>query len=86
MSTTMSHNSPHRNQLARWNTFPDTSLGISGVVTHGRCWHRNKECRLYLGPTNRDVTVSRVAEMTAGEAKACGYGLCFECHRLLTSA
>jgi hypothetical protein len=43
----MSHSRPAPEQLARWEGFPDTSLGISGVVTHGRCWHRSTECSLY---------------------------------------
>ena len=37
--------------------------------------------------TNRLVTVGPVEEMTAGEAKADGYGLCSECRQwLLTTA
>lgn len=87
MSTTMSHSSPAREQRARWDTFPDTSLGISGVVTHGRCWHRSIDCSRYRATTaNRHVTVGPVVPMTAGDAKEDGYGLCSECHKLLTSA
>ncbi len=81
----MSHSRPSREQLAKWDIFPDTSLGISGVSTHGRCWHRSTDCSLYQGATNRAVTVGPVEEMTAGEAKAHGYGLCSRCLKLLTS-
>jgi hypothetical protein len=86
MSKTMSHSRPGPEQLARWDRFPDTSLGISGVSTHGRCWHRGTDCALYRGATNRAVTVGPIEEMTAGEAKARGYGLCSGCLKLLTSA
>jgi len=41
----MSHDSPDPAQLARWNTFPDTSLEISGVGGHGRCWHGVRSAR-----------------------------------------
>ena len=66
MSTTMSHSRPGPEQLARWDRFPATSLGISGVVTHGRCWHRSTDCALYQATTNRSVTVGPVVSMTAG--------------------
>jgi len=86
MSKTTSHSPPGPEQLARWDRFPDTSLGISGVSTHGRCWHRSINCSLYRATTNRPVTVGPVEKMTAGEAKAHGYGLCSRCLKLLTSA
>ena len=59
---------------------------ISGVSTHGRCWHRGTDCPRYRATTNRPVTVGPVVRMTAGEAKALGYGLCSGCLKLLTSA
>jgi hypothetical protein len=86
MSTTMSHSRPHPVQLARWDKFPDTSLGISGVITHGRCWHRSTECSFYRATTNRDVTVGRVVRMTARKAKRLDFGLCSGCLKWLTSA
>jgi hypothetical protein len=86
MSTTMSHSRPDPEQLARWDRFPDTSLRISGVSTHGRCWHRSTDCPRYRATTNRPVAVGPVVPMTAGEAKARGYGLCSGCLKLLTSA
>jgi hypothetical protein len=86
MSKTMSHSRPDPEQLARWDRLPDTSLGISGVSTHGRCWHQSADCPLYRATTNRPVTVGPVEEVTAGEAKAHGYGLCSWCLKLLTSA
>ena len=82
----MSHSRPDPEQLARWDRFPDTSLQISGVTTHGRCWHRSTDCSRYRATTNRSVTVGPVVPMTAGEAKTLGYGLCSECLKLLTSA
>jgi hypothetical protein len=76
----MSHSRPGPEQLARWEGFPDTSLGMSGVVTHGRCWHRNTDCPLYQATTNRStVTVGRVESMTARQAKDQGWGLCSKC-------
>jgi len=86
MSTTMSHSRPDQEQLRSWDRLPDTSLGISGVTTHGRCWHRSTDCPLYRATTNRPVTVGPVVPMTADEAKARGYGLCAGCLKLLTSA
>ena len=86
MSKTMSHSRPDPEQLARWDRLPDTSLGISGVSTHGRCWHQSADCPLYRATTNRQVTVGPVEEVTAGEAKAHGYGLCSWCLKSLTSA
>jgi hypothetical protein len=85
MSTNMSHSRPDPAQLARWDGLPDTSLGASGVVTNGRCWHQSIDCPLYRATTNRPVTVGRVVPMTAGEAKAGDWGLCYRCHKLLTS-
>ena len=83
----MSHSRPAPEQLARWDRFPDTSLGISGVTsTQGRCWHRSTDCPLYRATTNRSVTVGQVVSMTAGEAKAHRYGLCSGCLKLLTNA
>jgi hypothetical protein len=75
----MSHSRPGPEQLARWEGFPDTSLGISGVVTHGRCWHRSIDCSLYRATTNRLVTVGPVERTTARQAKDHGWGLCSEC-------
>ncbi len=86
MSTTNDHSRPAPEQLDRWGRFPDTSLERSGVVTRGRCWHESTDCQGYQGPTNRQVTVGPVKEMTAGEAKAHGYGLCWWCFKRLTSA
>jgi hypothetical protein len=86
MSKIMSHSQPDPEQRARWDRFPDTSLGISGVGTRGRCWHRSTDCPLYRATTNRPVTVGPVEEMTAGDAKARGYGLCSGCLKPLTSA
>jgi hypothetical protein len=86
MSKTMSHSQPAQEQLARWNRFPDTSLGISGMTTRGRCWHESTDCPLYRATTNRPVKVGPVVPMTAGEAKALGYGLCGRCFKRLTSA
>jgi hypothetical protein len=74
-----SHSLPGPEQLARWDSFPHTSLGQSGIVGRGRCWHRGTDCRLYRGATNRPVTRGPVEEMTAGEAKGRGYGLCASC-------
>ena len=85
MSTAMSHSRPDPEQLARWDRFPDTSFGISGVSMHGRCWHLSTDCPRYRATTNRPVTVGPVVPMTAGEAKAGGYGLCSGCLKLLTS-
>jgi hypothetical protein len=79
MSTTMGHSRPAAEQLARWDRFPDTSLRISGVITHGRCWHRSTDCPLYRATTNRLVTVGPVEQVTARKAKALGYGLCSRC-------
>jgi hypothetical protein len=75
----MSHIRPDPEQLARWEGFPDTSLGISGVVTNGRCWHRSTECSLYRAATNRLVRVGPVEQMTARQAKNQGWGLCSKC-------
>jgi hypothetical protein len=75
----MSHSRPGPEQLARWEGFPDTSLEISGVVTHGRCWHRSTECSLYQATTNRRVTIGPVERMTARQAKEQSWGLCSEC-------
>jgi hypothetical protein len=82
----MSHSRPDPKQLANWDRFPDTSLGMSGVSTHGRCWHRSTDCGLYRATTNRPVTIGPVVQMTAAEAKARGYGLCSGCLKWLTSA
>ena len=73
-------------KLALWDRFPDTSLGMSGVVTRGRCWHESTDCQGYQGPTNRPVTVGPVVRRTAADAKARGYGLCWWCFKRLTSA
>jgi hypothetical protein len=70
----MSHSRPGPEQLARWEGFPNTSLGISGVVTHGRCWHRSTECSLYRATTNRLVTVGPVERMTARQGERRGLG------------
>jgi hypothetical protein len=75
----MSHSRPALEQLARWEGFPDTSLGTPGVVTHGRCWHRSVECSLYRATTNRLVKLGEVEEMTARQAKDDGWGLCSKC-------
>jgi hypothetical protein len=80
MSTTMSHSRPHPLQLARWDRFPDTSLRILGVITHGRCWHRSRDCPGYRATTNRRVRVGPFKRVTAGKAKALGYGLCSRCN------
>jgi hypothetical protein len=83
----MRHSRPDPVQLARWDGVPDTRLRISGVITHGRCWHQSIDCPRYQATTtNRPVTVGQVVQVTAGEAKACGYGLCSACRKLLTSA
>jgi hypothetical protein len=82
----MRHSQPDAKQLARWDRFPGTSLGMSGVSMYGRCWHRSADCSLYRGAINRAVTVGPVVEMTAGEGKARGYGVCSGCLKLLTSA
>lgn len=82
----MSHSRPDPDQLARWDRLPDTSLQISGVSMHGRCWHQSTDCPLYRATTNRPVTAGPVVRMTAAEAKAGGYGLCSACLKLLTSA
>ena len=74
-----SHSLPDPEQVARWDKFPDTSLGMLGIVGQGRCWHRGTDCRLYRGATNRPVTRGRVEKMTAGEAKDRRYGLCSAC-------
>ncbi len=79
MSKAIGHSQPDPEQLARWDRFPDMSLRISGVSMHGRCWHRSIDCSLYRATTNRPVTVGPVEQMTAGEAKARGYGLCSRC-------
>ena len=68
MSTTRSHSRPDPEQLRRWDRLPDTNLGISGVTTHGRCWHRSTDCSLYRATTNRPVTVGPVVPMTAAES------------------
>src|SRR5690348_12321098 len=75
----MDHTPADPAQLARWEGFPDTSLGTFGVVTHGRCWHRSIECSLYRGATNRLVSLSDVEPMTARQAKDQGWGLCSKC-------
>jgi hypothetical protein len=75
----LSHSQPHPVQLARWNAFPDTDLEVTGVVTHGRCWHRSTECQLYRATTNRGVTVGPVEQMTARQARDHGWGLCAKC-------
>ncbi len=80
MSEAMSHSRPDPEQMARRNRLPDTSLQIAGVSTRGRCWHRGTVCSLY-----RAVTVGPVVQMTAGEAKARGYGLCSRCLKQLTN-
>jgi hypothetical protein len=82
----MSHSRPDPAQLARWDRFPGMSLGISGVSTHGRCWHRNTDRSRCRATTNRPVTAGPVVRITAGEAKAVGYGLCSGCLKRLTSA
>jgi hypothetical protein len=81
----MSHSRPAPEQLARWDRFPDTSLPISGVSMHGRCWHQSTDCPLYRATTNRSVTAGPVVPMTAREAKAHGYGLCSACLKLFMS-
>jgi len=86
MSTTKDHSRPDPEQSARWDRFPDANLQISGVSTNGRCWHRGTDCPRYRATTNRPVTVGPVVRMTAGDAKALGYGLYSGCLRLLTSA
>lgn len=75
MSTTMIQSRPDPEQLVGGTRFPDTSLRMSGVSAHGRCWHRSTDCPRYRVTTNRPVTVGPVVWMTAGEAKALGYGL-----------
>jgi hypothetical protein len=75
----MSHSQPHPVQLARWNAFPDMNLGITGVVTNGRCWHRSTDCQRYRATTNRGVAVGPVKPMTARQARDQGWGLCSKC-------
>jgi hypothetical protein len=78
------HKPPSPAALARWDEIPDKSLQTLGMVTPGRCWHKSEECGKYRTvTTSRNVMVNPVAHVTAGEAKACGYGLCSECARLL---
>ena len=65
----MRHSRPGPEQLARWAGFPATSLGISGVIMHGRCWHRSTECSLYRATTNRLVTVGPVEQIRRARRK-----------------
>jgi hypothetical protein len=85
---TMSHSGPGSpKQRANRDQFPDASLQISGIVsTNSRCWHESTDCQLYRATTNRPVNVGSVVSITAGEAKARGYGLCSGCLRRLTGA
>jgi hypothetical protein len=56
------------------------------MTTRGRCWHESTDCPLYRATTNRPVKVGPVVPMTAGDAKALGYGLCWWCFKRLSSA